>query len=76
MIYVKMVGGPVFNVQFSEGITAETVIQSIKDENSFEFRGNYTFQDTITGTMLPDTEILIDGRLYFLNVFALKRQQV
>lgn len=74
MIYMKFVGGPVYTVEFSEGLTVGSALQTIKNENLLEFRGNYIIQDIITGRSCADDEIALDGRLYYVNVFSLRHQ--
>jgi hypothetical protein len=56
-----------FIVEYSEGLTCGEAIQKLKDEEHFTFRGTYYAQDTITGRVVSDNEILLDGRLYHLN---------
>ena len=75
MITVKFVGGPAVTVNPSDTLTAGQMIQGIKDSENLEFKGLYTLQDTINGRYVQDDEIVVDGRLYFLNVWYSKREQ-
>jgi hypothetical protein len=76
MIAVKFLEGGVVTVDWQDGLSAAQMVNQIKTDNLLRFAGNtYTLQDTITGRVISDNEILVDGRLYNLNAWLMPAPQ-
>ena len=67
-----IVQAPPYKNFFKDFIPGETIgqlVQRIKDDEKLEFRGEWSVQDTTqSGRICDPAEIVLDNRLYHLNV--------
>lgn len=61
-------------IEFKEGETVGELIQRFKDENQIRFQPNtFSVLDTRTGRSVDDSEIVMDGRSYYLSAWIRER---
>lgn len=62
-----------FKLDFTEGLTAEQAIAKLKVDNDLNFRpSDYHLHDSIKpGSVLP-SDLLVDGRYYWLEAMLVK----
>lgn len=72
MITIDNGGGGVFALKFIEGETIGQMIQRLLDTEKMHLKTAYTVQETQTGRVLGNNEIIVDDRLYRFNAWLAK----
>lgn len=69
MIRVILEDKGVWDTELKTDETVAQLVSRYKTEKSKHFHGNYALRETQTGRVLPENEVLLDARMYYLTAW-------